>query len=427
VETKSFESTVNVELPSAFDTASIQLSNGPRAAEFELVDGQSVELKSRFSDGDAGTSNIFGGQRIESESSTSPVTDFIFGGPREECQSSTFTVTDLQGKKIFGGDFDLGAPLNRGQVIITKYSVNSKSGKVVTQDIQTLGVELDEKFVKYLVSSIKTEPKAELLEPFQPIELPIRGGATTTTTLAPIELPIRGGATTTTTTVAPTTTTSPPVAPAPLTITAVAVAKFYGDADPELTYTSTGFVNGDTAAVLTGTLTRVAGENAGTYAINQGSLAAPSNYTVSFTGANLTITARPLTVTVSATSPISEGATVQATATSSYPTTGQVSWSASPSSVCTVSATGLITGVTAGDCVVVATFAAAGNYQQGLGNTTVQVVAAKGNCGGGNGVDPNTPGCGGGGRNETTTTTVAPTTTTTVAPTTTTTTKPPKK
>ena len=141
---------------------------------------------------------------------------------------------------------------------------------------------------------------------------------------------------------------------------------------------------------------------------------------MSFTGANLTITAQPLTVTVSATSPINEGASAQATATSSYPTTGQVSWSASPSSVCTVSVTGLITGVTAGNCVVVATFAAAGNYQQGSGNTTVQIVADRGNCGGGNGADADTPGCEGGGRNETTTTTVAPTTTTSVAPTTTT-------
>ena len=132
---------------------------------------------------------------------------------------------------------------------------------------------------------------------------------------------------------------------------------------------------------------------------------------MSFTGANLTITAKPITVTVSATGPINEGATLQATVTSSDPVTGEVSWSASPSSVCTVSATGLITGVTAGNCVVAATYAAAGNYQQGSGNTTVEIVATRGNCGGGNSVDPNTPGCVGGGNNETTTTTVAPTTT----------------
>ena len=40
---------------------------------------------------------------------------------------------------------------------------------------------------------------------------------------------------------------------------------------------------------LTGALTRVAGENVGTYAIQQGSLAASANYALSFIGANFTI------------------------------------------------------------------------------------------------------------------------------------------
>ena len=42
---------------------------------------------------------------------------------------------------------------------------------------------------------------------------------------------------------------------------------------------------------------RVAGENVGPYAINQGTLSAGTNYALAFVGANLTITARPVTVT----------------------------------------------------------------------------------------------------------------------------------
>jgi large repetitive protein len=89
------------------------------------------------------------------------------------------------------------------------------------------------------------------------------------------------------------------ITPATLTVTADDKTKQYGDSDPALTYQSSGFKLTDTAAtVLTGALTRAAGESvAGSpYGINQGTLAANSNYTISFTGANLTITPAPLTV-----------------------------------------------------------------------------------------------------------------------------------
>ena len=74
---------------------------------------------------------------------------------------------------------------------------------------------------------------------------------------------------------------------APLTITAQAKSKKYGEEDPALTYTSSGTVYGDGNAI-TGALTREAGENAGTYAILQGTVNA-SNYTITYHGANLTI------------------------------------------------------------------------------------------------------------------------------------------
>jgi hypothetical protein len=88
------------------------------------------------------------------------------------------------------------------------------------------------------------------------------------------------------------------VAALPITVTADAKTKVYGDADPALTYqiTSGSLVGSDS---LSGALTRVAGENVGGYAILQGSLA-NSNYQITFIGADLTITVRPITVTADA-------------------------------------------------------------------------------------------------------------------------------
>jgi hypothetical protein len=94
--------------------------------------------------------------------------------------------------------------------------------------------------------------------------------------------------------------------PANLTVTtrAIAVAadaqtKVYGEADPSLTYkvTSGSLVTGDS---FSGSLTRATGETVGTYAIAQGTLSAGGNYALSFTGANLTITTRAVTVTADA-------------------------------------------------------------------------------------------------------------------------------
>lgn len=79
-----------------------------------------------------------------------------------------------------------------------------------------------------------------------------------------------------------------------LTITADAKNKTYGDADPALTYTPSGLVGTD---AITGSLTRVSGENVGTYAIQQGTLSAGSNYSISYTGANLTVNRATLTAT----------------------------------------------------------------------------------------------------------------------------------
>jgi hypothetical protein len=78
---------------------------------------------------------------------------------------------------------------------------------------------------------------------------------------------------------------------APLTITADAQSKVYGDVDPTLSYTATDFKFNDTAAsTLTGLLSRVSGENVGNYVINQGNLDAGANYHITFNSNSLTIT-----------------------------------------------------------------------------------------------------------------------------------------
>lgn len=87
------------------------------------------------------------------------------------------------------------------------------------------------------------------------------------------------------------------ITPATLTITADAQTKVYGTADPALTFVPTGWKNGDGTSVITGGLSRVAGENVGNYAIQQGSLAAGNNYTISYVGNQFTITKAPQVIT----------------------------------------------------------------------------------------------------------------------------------
>ena len=90
---------------------------------------------------------------------------------------------------------------------------------------------------------------------------------------------------------------------APLTVKADAKSKVEGADDPALTYQVSGLKGSDKSAdVVTGTLTRDAGEAPGTYAIKQGSVRTKSaNYTLKYEAADFTISAKPLpdTVTVS--------------------------------------------------------------------------------------------------------------------------------
>jgi len=84
----------------------------------------------------------------------------------------------------------------------------------------------------------------------------------------------------------------------PITVTADAgQTKVYGNADPlSFTYhiTSGSLALGDT---FSGALSRAAGENVGVYAIGQGTVALSSNYTLTYVGANFSITKATLTIT----------------------------------------------------------------------------------------------------------------------------------
>jgi hypothetical protein len=83
-----------------------------------------------------------------------------------------------------------------------------------------------------------------------------------------------------------------------ITVTAAAITKVYGDTDPALTYTFSPALNGTDS--FTGSLDRAAGENVGTYAINQGTLALSGNYILNYISSDLTINKKTVTVTAEA-------------------------------------------------------------------------------------------------------------------------------
>jgi hypothetical protein len=109
------------------------------------------------------------------------------------------------------------------------------------------------------------------------------------------------------------------VEPVDLQITAKSQTKVYSAVDPDLTFETTGFVNNDNNSILTGKLARDTGESAGKYPIKIGTLKANANYTIQYTGNNLTIT--PAGQVISWTQTLSTGCNGEAqiilTATSS--------------------------------------------------------------------------------------------------------------
>jgi hypothetical protein len=90
------------------------------------------------------------------------------------------------------------------------------------------------------------------------------------------------------------------VTPVPLTITAANQTRLYGAANPAFSATYAGFVNGDTAASLTTSVslaaTATSSSPAGSYSITA-SGAADANYTISYVAGTLTVSPAPLTIT----------------------------------------------------------------------------------------------------------------------------------
>jgi len=146
--------------------------------------------------------------------------------------------------------------------------------------------------------------------------------------------------------------------PATLTVTANAQTKEYGAADPAFIYTASGFVNGDNTGIFTGGLSRTPGENVGSYPITMGSLSAGANYTIGYTGNNLTITTASQQITWTQSLLVGCNSTTKlqltATASSGLP----VTYSVADPSIATVSGniltllhlgTTVITALQAGD------------------------------------------------------------------------------
>jgi hypothetical protein len=150
--------------------------------------------------------------------------------------------------------------------------------------------------------------------------------------------------------------------PAPLNVTANPQTKPFGAPDPVFTYISSGFVNGDNASVFTGALSRSPGENAGTYPITRGNLNAGGNYTINYTGANLTIT-RNASQKITWTQSLLVGCnstttlTLNAKASSGLP----VSYSVSDPIIATVSGN-VLTLLSPGTAVITATQAGDANF-----------------------------------------------------------------
>ncbi|MEJ0001766.1 MAG: MBG domain-containing protein [bacterium] len=123
------------------------------------------------------------------------------------------------------------------------------------------------------------------------------------------------------------TTGSLVISPATVSVTADNKSKTVGDIDPALTYTAPALIAGNN---FTGALARVAGETINTYAINQGTLSAGTNYTINFTAGVFTISDLPAPVITSADAATPTDTTITVTWTTDHPATSRVVYGTSP-------------------------------------------------------------------------------------------------
>ncbi|MBI5086297.1 MAG: pentapeptide repeat-containing protein [Acidobacteria bacterium] len=157
------------------------------------------------------------------------------------------------------------------------------------------------------------------------------------------------------------------ISPATLTVTADNLSRAYGAANPALTYTITGYQNGDTSSVVTGapscSTTAVVASPVGDYPISCtiGNLSAV-NYTFTFSNGTLKVVPASQTITFGALSNQTYGAlpfTLSASTSSGLPVTFTAA--GTPAGACSVSGT-TVTISAAGSCTVTANQAGDGNY-----------------------------------------------------------------
>ncbi|TDO19063.1 MBG domain-containing protein [Pedobacter duraquae] len=139
-----------------------------------------------------------------------------------------------------------------------------------------------------------------------------------------------------------------------IVVTAIAKSKVYGAADPVFTYTSE-----PSLASITGSLSREAGENAGSYAIGQGTLSVGGNYVLVFKSAVLQIEKRALVITAENKTKVAGSVNPELTATFAGFVNSETKAVLTTQPVLSTTA---ITSSAAGNYAITATGAAAGNY-----------------------------------------------------------------
>jgi hypothetical protein len=163
-----------------------------------------------------------------------------------------------------------------------------------------------------------------------------------------------------------------------ITVTARAVSKVYGAADPSsyaYDLSGDGLATGDS---FTGKFAYT-GTDAGTYELNIGNFgidltANASNYNITFVSANMVISRKDRTIDLAIAYTKNGQFIVGNSATVSSVTNGGGSpvWSAT-SATCTVDSSGKVVAVAAGQCTITATYSLTTNYLAGAASITVTV------------------------------------------------------
>jgi|GEM_PF-4905977 len=166
------------------------------------------------------------------------------------------------------------------------------------------------------------------------------------------------------------------IGPETINVTAQPLGKVFGSGDPLLTFLNSPSLFG--VDLFSGALSRAPGENAGNYAILQGSLALNANYTLNFTGATFTISKADQTLTFSAPPTLAVNGTGSVSANSAPPNSGAAITVSTASTDCSVTPAGLVTAINAGsnNCVITASQAGSSNFNAGTATQTLSIGLA---------------------------------------------------